>query len=212
MSPTNANSRRHGAIAGFTLVEMIVAMGLSAIIFAGILSGYTFLARNFTRLLNTQGQDTKSRRAVYVFTQDVSKAINVFHPLDPAINVPHPLDPLPSPTLGLDDATLKLALPDGNSTKVVSYVFDPTSRSLLRTENGNTTVLLADLTSFGGSVEDRPHFRYFDKTGNSTVAPVSVKEIELKFTSSVGNPASGTAARYTAVSPRLVLRNKSLLQ
>lgn len=185
MSPISGNSRRHKSRSGFTLVEVIVAVGLSAIIFAGILSGYTFLARNFTRLLNSQGQDTKSRKAVYIFTQDISKAVQVSI---------------------ATDTHLTLLLPTaGGSNTSVNYSYDSTAGTLTRTDTAGATVLLSNLTSLD--------FNYFNKSGTTvTSSPFSVKEVELTFSSALGNSSSGTQARYTAVSPRLVLRNKPLLQ
>jgi hypothetical protein len=164
---------------------MVVAMGLSAIIFAGILSGYTFLARNFTRLLNSQGQDTKSRRAMYVFSQDISKAVQVST---------------------ASDTHLSLVLPTTSGpTTNVSYSYDASTGTLTRTDTAGSVVLLNNLTALD--------FNYFNKSGGSVASgPLSVKEVELTFSSALGAATSGTQARYSAVSPRLVLRNKTLLQ
>lgn len=76
MSPTNAKSLKSSA-GGFSLVELVVSIALSAVVFAAILSGFTFLGRNLTRLVNSQEQDARSRRAVYVFSQDISGAIQI---------------------------------------------------------------------------------------------------------------------------------------
>jgi hypothetical protein len=164
---------------------VIVAVGLSAIIFAGILSGYTFLARNFTRLLNSQGQDTKSRKALYVFSQDISKAVQV---------------------ATATDTHLTLLLPGtGGSTTSVSYSYSASAGTLTRTDTSGSVALLTNLTNLD--------FNYFNKAGSAvTSGPLSVKEVEVTFSTALGNSASGTQSRATSVSPRLVLRNKSLLQ
>lgn len=185
MSLISASRRHRSSPAGFTLVEVIVAVALSAIIFAGILSGYTFLARNFTRLLNTQGQDTKSRKAVYIFSQDISKAVQV---------------------ASAADTHLTLLLPvSGGTTSSVSYDYNSTDGTLTRTDSSSSVVLLSNLTYLD--------FNYFNKAGGAvTSGPLSVKEVEVSFSTALGTASNGTQSRYTAVSPRLVLRNKPLLQ
>jgi type II secretory pathway pseudopilin PulG len=203
MSPISADHQMRHRGAAFTLLELVVSMGLSAIVFAGILGGYTFLARNFSRQLNTQDQDVKSRRAVYLFTQDISAATKVYNPIDPKPA---------APTVSLNETKLSLALPNG---KIVSYTFTTDlsgEATLVRTENSKSQVLLTKLVNLGGTDQDRTRFRYFNKAGDPTTAPISVKEIEIKFTSAVGNAGAGTLASYKAASPRLVLRNKQLLQ
>lgn len=185
MLPISGNSRRHSSRSGFTLFEVIVAVGLSAVIFAGVFSGYTFLARNFTRLLNSQGQDAKSRKAIYVFTQDISKAVRV--------------------STATDSNLTLLIQGTGGTTTSVSYVYSSTAGTLTRTDSSGSTVLLTNLTKLD--------FNYFNKAGTSiTSLPISVKEVELTFSTALGDSANGTQSRFTSVTPRLVLRNKTLLQ
>src|SRR4051812_26234634 len=73
MSRISANSAER-ARRGFTLIEVMLGVTLSAIIFAGILGGFTFLGRNLTRLMNAQEQDAKSRRAFYLLGKDINAA------------------------------------------------------------------------------------------------------------------------------------------
>lgn len=214
MSPTSANPRRRGATAAFTLVELIVSVALSTIIFAGILGGYTFLARNFTRLLNTQDQDAKSRRAVYVFSQDVGVATQISNPTARTLTLTFPAGSYPK----------KINNPDG-TTKIINIRQVDYCYTEPNPADKNNGVLKRQETTFDNATplpQDPPKtllenvtspsvFSYFNNAGNSTSAALSIKEIELKFTSAVGNTASGTQSRYTAVSPRLVLRNKPLL-
>ena len=194
MSRTSANNLKSGR-EGFTLVELVVSMGLSAMVFAAILSGFTFLGRSLTRLVNTQDQEAKHRRAFYLFSQDVSSAIQVISGSDRTL-------------------TLKLS-GSGGATPNVSYEFDTVAGTLTRIDNASSTVLLTNLTAFD--------FNYFNATGaalaldSSAPTPskpgvLGVKEIELSFTSAAGSLASGVQTHYTSVSPRLLLRNKALLQ
>lgn len=174
---------------GFTLVELIVGMSLSVVIFAAILSGFTFLGRSLTRLVNTHDQEAKSRRAFSVFAKDISVATQV--------------------TSG-SDISLSLKIPDssGTTTTTVIYTYDRpvgTSGTLTRTDGSGSTVLLTNLAAFD--------FNYFNGAGTpSNPGTLGVKEVELSFTSTTGSAANGVETRYTSVSPRLLLRNKVLLQ
>lgn len=188
MSPTNGKISR-GATRGFTLTELIVGMSLSVVIFAAILSGFTFLGRNLTRLVNTHDQEAKSRRAFHVFAKDISVATQV--------------------SSG-SDVSLSLKIPDasGTTTTTVTYTYEQpsgASGTLTRTDSSGSTVLLTNLAAFD--------FNYFNGAGApSSPGALGVKEVELSFTSTSGSAANGVQTRYVSMSPRLLLRNKALLQ
>jgi Tfp pilus assembly protein PilW len=76
MDSPRLSSARKPAESGFTLAEILIAASLMLFLGLGVMSAYLFLGRNFTRLGNTQQQDTKARRALFYFTQDVSSAIS----------------------------------------------------------------------------------------------------------------------------------------
>jgi prepilin-type N-terminal cleavage/methylation domain-containing protein len=200
MSPTNVNPKEYVTRAGFTLVELMVGVTLSAIIFAGILGGFTFLGRNLTRLVNSQEQEAKSRRAFYLLGQDISAATKV--------------------ESTATDSSIQLTV-QGRGT--VRYAYDPLALTFSRTApvssgaNASiTTVLLTNLSAL--------NFKYYNQAGNllalTTADDVdlaksgiqSVKEIELSFASAVGNAPSGTRSVFAGKSPRFVLRNRPLLQ
>jgi prepilin-type N-terminal cleavage/methylation domain-containing protein len=194
MSPTSVNTQTVPP-AGFTLVEVIVSMGLSAIVLTGILSGYTFLGRNLTRLVNRQDQEAKSRQAFSIFAKDVSVATQV--------------------TAGSDTALNLKTLTSGGSISNVVYSYNAATGTLTRTDVSSTKTLLTDLTEFSfiylnGAVNEHPLAS--NGLPLSTAGVLGIKEVELKFTSVVGQPASGVRSSYTSVSPRLLLRNKALLQ
>ncbi len=182
MSPTNAH-RPTKATRGFTLAELLVAMSISGVVFAGILAAYTFLGRNLTRLVNTQQLEAASRRTFYLFDQDASAATQV---------------------TTATGTQVVLVLQSGASTTTVTYTYNSSTGILTRTDASGSSVLLSNLTAFD--------LNYYNSAGISTTSTLSVKEIDLTFSSAFGNSASGTQSQYTAVSPRLILRNKALLQ
>lgn len=187
MSRISAHSSRRR---GFTLVELLVATSVAAIVLAGVLSAYLFLGRNLTRLMNTQQQDVQSRRALRNFTSDLSAAIQ------------------------LSTATssqLVLTKPKAGGTTTVSYVYAAPSPAtaangtLKRTDNGVERTVLSSLTAFA--------LTYYNEAGTAiTPNAQSVKAVEFSYASAAGVASAGTQSAYTTVSPRVVLRNKPVLQ
>jgi len=312
------------AAPGFTLIEVMISMSLLAIICTAVISAYLFLGRNLTRLVNVQQQQVQSRRALRVFTQDLSAAIQLTTMTSTQIalskpagsgtatvtfryaNAPAPDRPMsimvngtvvnnnlsfPSTGVWTTWATTSIVVSlnpgsntiratattanggpnvdkidvtsSGSSSPVsyqgedatfgnttfeninggytgtgyanyanatgsfvqwtvnqasatVSYTYAAPSPStaangtLTRTETvppaaATTQTLLSGLTTFT--------FNFYDVGGNAiTSNPQNVKTAELSFTSAVGTAAIGTQASYVTVSPRVLVRNKAILQ
>jgi prepilin-type N-terminal cleavage/methylation domain-containing protein len=182
MSPTSV--RRSARAGAFTLVELMVALSLGAIVCAGVLAAYLFVGRNLTRLVNFQSQEVESRRTLQYFTADASAAIAV--------------------TTGTA-TDFALSKPTSVGTTSVMYAYSAAAGTLTRTDGAGARVILTGLTSLT--------FSYYNEGGTEiTNSPQSVKAVELSYASASGSAASGTRASYTTVSPRVVLRNKQTLQ
>jgi hypothetical protein len=272
----------------FTLVELVVGLTLSMIIFAGILSGFIFLGRNLNRLVIAQDQDAKSRKALSIFTRDLSSAVQISEATPDKIVVVIPGTPATGIRTGRVDSfsgnTLnslgaswtgnlndpaapwdvrftsgrasgqQLRIAGNTSTSLtltdvdpatgavknadlaafglvagadtfellstVTYSYVPPSGSsagqLTRTDGISSAVLFTNLSNFA--------FNYYNQAGAllslATTAELdlgksglaSVKAVELSFTSASGNAAAGTRTAFDGRSPRLVLRNRALLQ
>jgi prepilin-type N-terminal cleavage/methylation domain-containing protein len=167
----------------FTLVELMAAVSISTIVFVGMFSAYLFVGRNFTRLANAQQQDAEGRRTLQRFTQDLSAAISLTTAMPTEISL-----------------TKRLA----TGTATVSYAYSAANGTFTRTDSAGTQTLLSGVTGVTLS--------YFSEAGNPTTTPHSIKSVELLVSSAVGNASGGTRATATAVSPRIVLRNKAALQ
>ncbi len=168
------NNRR-----GFTLVELMVASVLSAVVFAALFSAYIFMARSLTRMANFQQQQVQNRRALYVMEKDINEATHVTTALP---------------------GTLQLTL---SVTTVVTYTYDSSAHTLTRVAVGSspsTTVLLSNLTSFS--------FSYFDKNGAASPSLPFLMQVQMSYTSAVGDGPNGTRSADTVVSSRMVLRSK----
>lgn len=162
----------------------MVAVGISAIVFTGILSAFLFMGRNLTRLINMQTQEVASRRAVRQFTQDLSEAIRL---------------------TASSSSQVAMTKPAASGTTAVAYVYSSSAGTFLRTDATGTQTLLSGLTALT--------ITYYNERGASiSDSPQSVKAVELAFTTTTGSAPSGTQVAYSTVAPRVLLRNKPLLE
>jgi prepilin-type N-terminal cleavage/methylation domain-containing protein len=174
------SSRRRG----FTLVELMVATSVSAIVFAGILAAYLFMGRNLTRLVNTQQQEAQSRRALRQFTQDVSAGTQISVPAS---------------------GQLWVTKPTASGTTTIKYVYSSGTGTLVRNDGADQKIL-SSLTALS--------YVFYSESGATVTASnlQSAKSVQLTFSSSIGTSNAGTQSQITTVSPRVVLRNKPMLQ
>jgi Tfp pilus assembly protein PilW len=207
--------------AGFTLVELIVATGLSLMIMAAILSSYVFLGKNFTRSLGLTGTnqptlENQSRRTLAYIAQDVRMASGLITTLNP---------PMFAPTA----TTMTLVLPTSSGSKSITYYFNDTdgdpipaipgftlpAHSLVRLDLQTTTMLVLQTNLLTCS------FNYYDASGRPYVIfdPATagfssldgIKQVSINFTAQGGSKINGTlTAVYTSASPLLIFRNKQL--
>lgn len=162
----------------------MVAVSISAFVFAGIISAFLFMGRNLTRLINLQSQEVSSRRTVYQFTQDLSAAIQLT-------------------TCTATQVTM--TKPTSSGTTTVDFTYSSGAGTFVRSEGSNSWTLLTGLTALT--------ITYFNEGGTAiTNSPQSVKAVELSFTTAVGSAPSGTLVSSTTVAPRVLLRNKPLLE
>jgi hypothetical protein len=164
-------------------VELLVATSISAFVFAGILAAYLFVGRNLTRLVNFQHQEVESRRTLRQMTEDVGAAIN----------------------LTTATATqLALTKQASGGTTTVTYAYSSGDGTLTRTDAAGARIVLTGLTAFT--------ITYYNERGTAVTQKQSVKSLEFAFSSASGTAGSGTKSSYQTVSPRVVVRNKALLQ
>ena len=207
---------------GFTLVELLIGMSLALMVMGGILSGYIFLGRSFTRSLgvSSAGQptlETQGRRTLTYLAQDAHMASGV----DLTGTAP---SVLPS------SSGVTLILPTSTGNKSITYSFNNSSAMvmlgtfqippgcLIRIDQstGTAMTLHTNLLTL--------YFRYFDSSGRpydnatepyttSTDYLSGIKQVSLSFTSQAGSAANGTQTQvYSSDSPLLLFRNKPLLR
>ena len=88
---------------GFTLVEAMIATGISSIVMSGMMSSFVLLGKNSFNAASYSVMESESRRALESFTQDARMADNVTWNSDSSI-------------------TLSIASPGG--TYLVTYAYD----------------------------------------------------------------------------------------
>jgi len=179
-----------------------VATSLSGIIILGILSAFVFLGRNLTRLVYYQQLEEASRRAFYLFSQDVSAAAKV---------------------ASASDTSLTLTTSSGGS---VTYTFS--GSTLTRNPGSGAVTILSNLSAFdlnyynksGTSLTTSAQLVsikevQFTFTTSTTTGGSTTKEGVAYGGQSYGisgSALSGTAVSFSGVSPRFILRNTAYLQ
>lgn len=197
-SHTKGHSAPATGQSGYTLLEIMMVTIISSFVFAGVLSAYIFLGRGLSRQVNEEGLESRTRLALYYFTQDVSSASSIT-----AAN--------PGPQV--DGTLMTLNVSGALVAYNCNWDLGATKGTLTRTINGVSpgTLLLNNLTNFS--------LQYFDSTTHSVSAPaaapsspqISIKQVCMTYTTSAGYAPSGNQSNLTVVSPLVVLKNKGAL-
>ena len=176
---------------GFTLVELLVGVTLSAAVMAAVLSSYVYLAKNLVRLTNQQTLETEARRTLGFFAKDVQMSAGI--------------SGTPSAT------SVTLTIPASTGTTTVAYSYNSSTGTFTRTPAGGTAqILLRNITANGLNIY------YYDTSGNiyTTYADYlsGIKQLLLQFSTQTGNTSNGTQTLvYQVSSNRMIVRNKPLL-
>ena len=168
-------------------MELMIVMTLLAVISLGVITAYLFMGRNLERLGMMQPQDVAARRLLHNFTQDVGAA-NGF--------------------TSISSANLTFTVPTAGANTTISYVYTTGNATLTRTDTNGSIAILKNIDT---SVATNG-FVYLDESDNVVTKIASLKQISFSFTTKAGNAAVGTQSSYVIVSPRVVIRNKPLLQ
>lgn len=186
-------TRRPRTRAGFTLVELLVAVSLAGIVMTGMLTTYLFLGRNLVRLNNQQTLDEEHRRLLLEFSQDFRKAEAV---------------------TAASDTAVTFRVPNATGTFTVTYTYTAGANftgTLVRTTLPATTTrtLASNLGSFD--------LDYFDAADNAVTSfpnkLSSVRKVAFDYTAQAGYARTGTRTPVqTIASARLALRNARFLE
>lgn len=191
---TTTPSRRNRSFArGFTLVEVLIATSLSAIVMVGVLTSTLMIARNGYLLNNYIDMEKQARTALETIAVDarVTKSVSWQRASDT------------SPLTGII-----LTDPDGVA---ITYAYSSTAGTLTRTEGTKSRVLITGIQSLTFSA-----YKYADATGIELITPSATtltalngvtKMLQISL-SSVRTRTTVANATNNVVSARYVLRNK----
>jgi prepilin-type N-terminal cleavage/methylation domain-containing protein len=200
--PTKDRSLTPPRVRGFTLLEVMLVTFISSFVFAGVLSAYIFLGRGLVRQGNEEQLESRSRVALYDFTQDMSGASAVLAASGTVLTV---------------STWIPQTSPNPPVAGTATYTYDPVNQQLILVRTAPPTALLAfpnwptptppppfvllnNLTSFS--------FGTYDINGFATGIPALIKQVNMNFTATAGSQVSGAQSHFTVVSPQVILKNK----
>jgi len=176
---------------------------ISAFVFAGVLSAYIFLGRGLMREGNEEQLESRSRQALYDFTQDMSAASAVIsaNATTLAVNTWIP-QTAPNPPV-MATATYEYLPAEGQLTVTRSApaLSSPAFPNWPTPAGPTGLVLLNNVTNFS--------FGTYDINGNPTGLAALIKQVNMTFTTTAGSQMGGAQSHFTVVSPQVVLKNKS---
>jgi type II secretory pathway pseudopilin PulG len=176
----------------FTLVEVMIAAGLSTMILAGVLSTFLMMGRVGANVVNYTDIEAQARTALEQFSREVRMAFDVSSYSDTSV------------TLKIPDTT---ANPTGLAYSV-TYAYDSANKQLTR----DGIQLITDIVAIPGT----PVFTYYRRirtgyvdgyTTNDVLNATEIKQLEVSFSLQKKN-VTVTTASNKVLSARFILRNK----
>ena len=202
--------RPTASIRAFTLVELIVALTLAAVLMAAMLSSYLFLGRSLTRLSYQHMLEQQSRTILTTVIADLRNTKSVTNATNTGL-------------------TLQVFTGSGTTTSVAyAYTYDSVNNVYILTRNGIPLVKMITGTSVKvpvtmllpptGAPSAGNLFQYYNSTDVSLTAPVnspmSIKQVEFSFILQAGaagvQDKQGTLTQYQMASGRIPLLNRQL--
>lgn len=189
MLPTKifAGRRRRG----FTLVELLVAAGLSGFILSGILTTFVMLGRSGYNAANYSIMEAEARRALETFSEEARLSSNI---------------------TWNSSNSITLTVVNSSGTYLVTYAYDTTS-------GGNTSKCFYRLPGAASSTSARRilvrnvsdfafrRYKVVNGVDYSASNDLETKQIQITLRS-VRTGATTVAATNAVLSARVVLRNK----
>lgn len=188
---TTSHEARKRSPRGFSLIELLVAVTISGLVLAGVLTTTVLITRGGIRLANYSEMDVQIRRALEQFGGEARLATDLTWN-------------------GTSDVTL--TVPDENgATSTVTYAWSSATQSFFRVpgvSSAATTgriVLVRDLAAPAGGTNGVV-FERLTRTGTAATTDAAAKFVRVSFTlSRTRIPGTSSTERASAV---FALRNK----
>jgi prepilin-type N-terminal cleavage/methylation domain-containing protein len=169
------------ATGGFTLMELLVALGLSGILLTAILTTFVFIVKGGTRLMHYRDIESRASLALQQFAIDTRQAGSVNW---------------------VSANVLRMEVGDSGA---VSYTYDPAKGTLSRQTTAGTRTLASDINTFTFDAFDRDGTE-LDLAAANINTRTKMVQIQIGFRS-----RSRTVAPVESdiISARYMLRNKT---
>lgn len=168
---------------GFTLVEMMVAAGITAMVLTGIMTTFLFMGRSGARFQNYNDMEAQTRRTLELFAQDIRQASTITWNSETSL------------TLTVNGLTVSYASSSGNFTRQIG------SGAV-----GNMiTGITANTFSFRAFNLDGDELS-LSTAAERTAANHSTKQVQISMQAERSQQTLATATN-TVLSARYVLRN-----
>jgi prepilin-type N-terminal cleavage/methylation domain-containing protein len=183
--------RRPGSRRGFSLVELIVASGISSFVMVGVLSSFVLIGQNSYNAANYSIMESEARRALEMFTQEARMADN----------------------LTWNNAnSVTLSVVEASGSTLVTYAYDSgttgsTAKCFYRKTGADTStatplVLLRNVSDFAFR-----RYKVINGTDYTAVNDLETKQLQIALRT-VRTGVTTVKATNAVLSARVVLRNK----
>lgn len=177
---------------GFTLVEIIIAASLSALVLAGVLTSFVMFVRSSIRIANYDKMEANATRALESLARDLrmAQAIATDAPTGIAAN--------------RNIQQISLTVPNANGVGTTTVVYQFTgSKTLTRKEGTATARTLIEDISAGSA-------RFYAYNLNQSLAANDYETNQIKISLTTSPDTKGNYATTTkrVISARFVLRNR----
>lgn len=185
MTTTTRKLRGPKSRSAFTLVELLVATGLSGIVLAAVLTSFIFIARAGIALQNYSDMETQARNAMERFAQDARMSSGVEWNTANSVTI---------------------TIEQSGSSSTATYAYDSSARTFSRTVGSDTQVLITNVRAFAFNA-----YSIDTQTvslGAITAATnLATKQVQISLETERAHSALALSTNKV-ISARFVLRNK----
>jgi prepilin-type N-terminal cleavage/methylation domain-containing protein len=176
---------------GFSLVELIVASGISSFVLVGVLSSFVLIGQNSYNAANYSIMESEARRALETFTQEARMADNI---------------------TWNNDNSVTLSVVEASGSTLVTYAYDSgtsgaTAQCFYRKTGAHAStatplVLLRNVNEFAFR-----RYKVINGTDYSATNDLETKQLQIALRT-VRTGVTTVKATNAVLSARVVLRNK----
>ena len=179
---------------GWTLLEMMVAVGVFALVSMALMGTYIFSVKSMASMYNYSVLDQSNRQAMDQLTREIRQATKVL-------------------AYSTNSIKIQTANDDGSTGPNVTYSFSPSTKQMLRTSPGTSKVLLNDCSLLSFQLFTRcPITNLLDSITNEFPIATSnwtntVKVLQLTWKTAIRLP-SGVINSENIQTARVVIRKQ----